>query len=357
MGLDQVPDTMLACQVLEYNKPYVIHEIPTPKNLEPYDMLVKVAVASLCHTDFLVQEGVFNTKLPCTGSHEGAGTVVAVGSAVKDFKEGDRVMNGLGFHRCGECEDCTGPENYVQYCPKNKGSVGVRMDGNFADYVVVDARNTALLPKEVSFEIAAPLACAGCTVFRALLQTELKEGQVVGIVGSGGGLGHLCIQFAKSMGLKIVAIDARDEGLELSKEHKPDLLLDARKGDAYLVEEVQKFTGKGGVDASINLADAPQAAGTACAITKTHGLLVQISQPEPIVIPFKELIFRDIRIKGSRHCAPVEAKRMLQVAAKNGVTVKTNLFHGLKEIPKMVELSLSGKMAGKGVVIVDPSQM
>lgn len=240
-------------------------------------MLVKTAVASLCHTDFLVIEGVFNTKLPCTGSHEGSGTVVAVGGEVKDFKEGDRVMNGLGFHRCGTCDNCTS-ENYQQYCESNEGSVGVRMDGNFAEYVRVDARNCAVLPEEVSFETAAPLACAGCTVFRALRQTELNSGQTVGIVGCGGGLGHLAIQFGKAMGLKVIGIDARDEGLALAKEHNPDLLLDARKGDAHLVEEIKKFTGKGGVDAAINLADAPQAAGTACAISKQHGLLVQISQ-------------------------------------------------------------------------------
>jgi alcohol dehydrogenase, propanol-preferring len=69
--------------------------VPTPQELGDYDILVKTAVASLCHTDAMVRNGVFPTKLPCTGSHEGTGIVVAKGSKVDTFKEGDRVMSGI----------------------------------------------------------------------------------------------------------------------------------------------------------------------------------------------------------------------------------------------------------------------
>jgi alcohol dehydrogenase, propanol-preferring len=79
-------------------------------------------------------------------------------------------------------------------------------------------------------------------------------------------------------------------------------------------------------------------------------------QPEPVVIPFKELIFRDIRVKGSRHCTPSEARRMLKVAAENNIKVRTNVFHGLNEVPKLFDLSNSGKMQGKALVIIDNSQ-
>lgn len=75
------------------------------------------------------------------------------------------------------------------------------------------------------------------------------------------------------------------------------------------------------------------------------------------MIPFKELIFRDIRIKGSRVCSPAEAKQMLKVVDEHKIQVKTNVFHGLKEIPKLVDLAYSGKMQGKAVVIVDPEQV
>lgn len=92
-----VPQEMLACQVVEFKQPYKIHKIPAPQpsSLGPYDLLVKTAVASLCHTDGMVSEGIMGTKLPCVASHEGSGSVVAVGSEVRGFKQGDRVMNGI----------------------------------------------------------------------------------------------------------------------------------------------------------------------------------------------------------------------------------------------------------------------
>lgn len=190
MGLSDLPKEMKAIQVVEFKKPYRINTVPVPSELGPHDLLVKVAVASNCHTDSMVQNGVFGRPLPQTASHEGSGTVAAVGSEVKDFKEGDRVMCGLPLHPCGKCGDCTGPETNNQYCTQIEGHVGVQVDGCFAEYVKVDSRNTTLLPDEVSFLSAAPLACAGRTAWRSVLQTGLEKGQWICFVGSGGGLGE-----------------------------------------------------------------------------------------------------------------------------------------------------------------------
>ncbi len=126
----------------------------------------------------MVSAGIMGTKLPCIASHEGAGTVVQLGSSVTEFKKGDRVMAGLPRSRCGHCPDCLGDENYRQYCTKLAGHVGVTLDGAFAEYMIVDGRESSKIPDDVSFETAAPLACAGCTVWRGVLQTELKKGEV-----------------------------------------------------------------------------------------------------------------------------------------------------------------------------------
>ena len=163
MGIENVPRKMKAIQVIEYNQPYQLREVDVPRDLAPPDLLVKIAVASNCHTDSMVQSGVFGTKLPCTGSHEGSGTVVALGSeaAERGFQEGMRVMCGIPLHPCGSCGDCLGPENQRQYCLKLDGHVGVHLDGCFAEYVKVESRSTTPLPDEVTFGSAAPLACAG----------------------------------------------------------------------------------------------------------------------------------------------------------------------------------------------------
>lgn len=352
-----LPSKMRAIQVEAYNTPYKINSVPVPADLAPHDLLVKVAVASNCHTDSMVQAGVFGTKLPVTASHEGAGTVVAVGSAVKNFANGDRVMCGLPLHPCGSCHDCLGPEKQLQYCTHIEGHIGVTAQGCFAEYVKADSRSTTALPDAVSFMSAAPLACAGRTVWRAVLETELKAGEWVCFVGSGGGLGHLGIQFARALGLRVVGVDARDEGLALTREHGADVVVDAREGKEEAVRAVQGVTGGMGADATVNLSDAPSAAGLACAVTKMHGLMVQIAQPDVVEIPFPEIIFRDIRIRGSLICSPEESKSMLKCIAEHGVTVKTNPFYGLEKIGDLVEMVHGGKIQGKAIIVVDEEQI
>lgn len=322
----------------------------------------------------MVQSGIMGTQLPCIASHEGSGTVVAMGSEITDFKKGDRVMAGLPRNRCGYCSTCLGPENYRHYCPNISGHVGVTLDGAFAEYMIADGRESCVLPDKVSFETAAPLACAGCTVWRGVLQADLKKGESIALVGAGGGLGHLGCQFAKALGLVVVAIDARDEGLALAKKNGADVVVDARQEKEKVVEEVMKVTNGMGVDATVNMSDAEGAAALACAVTKMHGTMIQIAQvnssitstlliflimlqPTNVSVPFHELVFRDVRIKGSLICTRNEAQRMLEMVAEHNIAVKTNPFFGLEEIPKLLELAHSGKMSGKGVIIVDGEEI
>lgn len=281
MAIKGVPETMQAVQIVEFNKPHELREIPTPTKLGPHDLLVKIAVASLCHSDLEYQAGAIRgSTLPVIASHEGCGIVAAVGDAVTNFKIGDRVLAGQTYGRCGECDDCNGPENYKHYCGVAWASpMGGGRNGAFSDYHITDARESTHLPDNVSFETAAPLACAGITVWRAVLQTELEpeSGKWIGIVGSGGGLGHIGIQFAKARGLKVVAIDASDNGIALSKEMGADVVIDARLGKDAVVQKVMEVTNRQGVDASTCLTDAKVAPSVSCGITKRHGIMVQIA--------------------------------------------------------------------------------
>jgi alcohol dehydrogenase, propanol-preferring len=275
-----LPKTMRACQIVEFNKPHEIRTIPTPstRDLKEYDLLIKVAVPALCHSDLEYQKGVFPIQLPVTASHEGTGTVLGFGKSVTRFQVGDRVVAGQTFGRCGDCELCNGPENWRHYCPNREPMMSVAgRNGAFQEYLVVDGREATKIPDKMSFATAAPLACAGMTSWRAIRQADLKPGEWLGIIGSGGGLGHLAIQFAKkAFGLKVVGVDARDEGLALSKEMGADLVIDARTGKDAMVKEVQKATGKG-VGAVLELSGHPSAADTGGAITKNHATFVQVA--------------------------------------------------------------------------------
>lgn len=229
----------------------------------------------------MVQSGVFGTALPCTASHEGAGMVAAMGSSVSpnEFNTSDRIMCGLWRDPCGKCPDCApGQENWQQYCPHNGGVIGVHTHGAFATYAVVDSRAACKLPDSVTFETAAPLACAGCTVYRGIKVSGVQRGDWLAIVGSGGGLGHLGVRFAKALGIEVIGIDARDESLELSRQAGADVVIDARCGDEEVIKKVEEVTGGRRAEATVNVSDADSAAATACAVTRMHGTMVQIAQ-------------------------------------------------------------------------------
>lgn len=351
---------MLAAQVVEFNKPYKVQSVPTPTQLEPFEMLVRIAVASFCHTDMMVTEGIFGSKLPITASHEGVGTVVATGSDVTEFKAGDRVMNGQAYGRCYKCTNCQTPD--TQYCMEIQGGHGLSRDGAFAEYQVVDSREASPLPDNLSFQSAAPLSCAGITVYAALKRLNLKPGEWIAIVGAGGGLGHIAVQLAKFMNLKVLAVDARDQGLQLAKECGADVLVDARESTESVISKVLTATGTprgkgiviGGVDGTLNLSDASSAATEACAITKMHGTVIQIAQPTPnFSIPFQQLIFRDVRVVGSLTASKEQTREMLKLISRSDFKVRTNAFNGFDEVEKMVDFAHSGKMAGKAVLIID----
>jgi propanol-preferring alcohol dehydrogenase len=305
----------------------------------------------------MVLEGVFQSPLPITMSHEGTGVVVARGNSVSDseFQLGDRVMSGIPLHACGQCENCAAPadKDWHQYCQATEGATGIVSDGAFAEYHVVDARASCRVPDSVSFVTAAPLACAGVTVYRAVLVSGVPEGGWLAIVGAGGGLGHFGVQFARARGINVIAIDARDEGLEVARAAGADHILDAREGKAQIVARVQALTAGKGVEATVNVSDHPTAAALSVAITRMHGTVVQVAQPEEISVPFQDVVLRDVTIKGTMLGGRDVSQQMLEVVAKHQIKAETQVFYGLHEVVDMIALSNSGRLKGKAVCVVD----
>jgi D-arabinose 1-dehydrogenase-like Zn-dependent alcohol dehydrogenase len=237
------------------------------------------------------------------------------------------------------------------------GFLGLNTNGCFAEFVKCDSRFTAKLPNAVSFLSAAPLACAGRTAWRAVLRTGLKSGEWVCFIGSGGGLGHLGIQFAKALGLKVIGVDATNKGLEVSKKHGADLVVDVREDKIDVVRKVQAATDGKGAHATICLSDHKDASATACALTRMHGTMIQIALTETVTIPMQEFIFRDIRVIGSNASGVKDTSAMLATIAMHGVAVTTVPFKGLHKINQLCELFHSGNLGGRALIIIDPEQI
>ncbi|KIJ23322.1 hypothetical protein M422DRAFT_39670 [Sphaerobolus stellatus SS14] len=351
------PSIMKGLLLTEFNKPYRFStDIPVPKLETEDDVLVKIAVAGYCHTEMMVQSGEWADKITATGrslplipSHEGVGTIVEVGANVKHLKVGDRVGSLTMQHSCGTCSDCK--QGLPKFCDKNE-MYGVSRDGAAAEYMVVDSKWTISLPSQLSFESAAPLMCAGTTIYSGLKVADLQPGQTVAIIGAGA-LGHIGIQFAKCMGLKVVCVDARQAPLDLVQKLKyaPDFALDATKGVDYALKTIS-----GDVDATLMATDSLAAHEYGLQLTKKHGTFVIIGQPtDPIPIHYSHLIFRNLTIKGSLLTDPETLKEMVTLVAEKGIEVKTRSYP-IQDVETLLQDYHKENHAGKLVLRVSDDQ-
>jgi propanol-preferring alcohol dehydrogenase len=220
--------TMRAAVVREFGKPLVIEEVAVPQ-VGPGQILVKITASGVCHTDLHAAEGDWpiKPKPPFIPGHEGVGHVAAVGAGVTHVKEGDRVGVPWLYTACGHCMHCLG--GWETLC-ESQQNTGYSVNGGFADYVLADPNYVGILPDNLGFVEIAPVLCAGVTVYKGLKVTDTKPGDWVAISGIGG-LGHMAVQYAKAMGLNVIAVDIDDEKLALARKLGAELTVNARHED------------------------------------------------------------------------------------------------------------------------------
>ncbi len=369
---EQLPTTMRAQLLDAYNEPYDLRLIPLP-TMSPtsqHGLLVKVEAASYCHTDAVIAAGElppFPLSFPHIGCHEFAGTVVSAGVG-SSFRPGDRVgVPGRALDPCGKCFECmAGPTEddpdedgpgYSVNCP-HAGNNGISGPGGFAEYAIVDDRQVAPLPERMNAVDAAVLMCAGVTIYAALKRCRLRPGQRVGIMGCGGGLGHLGLQFAAAMGLRVTGVDNADGPLRLARnvasEKAPGAkIVDARLEEAPQVvayigrEDGKQETGDMGLDAVIILPESQNAFDYGMALLRNHGRCVVVSFPEKgFHVSARDLVFRDISVVGSLVGSNKTLREMLKFASEQGVKarIKTFPLSGLNELVDEYHKGKGGKL-------------
>ena len=202
----------------------------------PDNILVKVMASGVCHTDLHAADGDWPVKpaLPFVPGHEGAGVVAQVGRNVRHVKEGDRVGVPWLHTACGHCEHCF--SGWETLCDGQQNT-GYSVNGGFAEYVLADPDYVAHLPDGLDFADAAPVLCAGLTVYKGLKVIDCKPGDWVAVSGIGG-LGHMAVQYAKAMGYRVIAVDVAADKLELARSLGADMVVDASRQDP--VAEVQR---------------------------------------------------------------------------------------------------------------------
>jgi D-arabinose 1-dehydrogenase-like Zn-dependent alcohol dehydrogenase len=238
--------SMKAVQVSKPGGNFEVVERPIPQPGRG-QVRIKVEACGICHSDALVKEGYWpGIQYPRVPGHEIAGRIDAIGADVTLWKPGQRV--GVGWHggHCFQCDPCRRGD-FIN-CQFEK-ITAITFDGGYAEYVVVPAEAVALMPADLPSDEAAPLLCAGITVFNALRNSEARAGALVAVQGIGG-LGHLGIQYARQMGFRTVAIGRGGDKQALAKKLGAHEYVDTSAGDP--AQELQKMGG-----AHVILATAP----------------------------------------------------------------------------------------------------
>jgi propanol-preferring alcohol dehydrogenase len=289
-----MPATMRAAVVHAFDKPLRIEEVPRPEP-GPGEIVVKIAASGVCHTDLHAARGDWPVRpaLPFVPGHEGVGHVAAIGAGVTRVKEGDRVGVPWLHTACGYCPHCrTGWETL---CGKQKNT-GYSVNGGFAEYVLADPAFVGRLPDALEFGAAAPVLCAGVTVYKGLKETEVKPGEWVAVSGIGG-LGHMAVQYARAMGMHVAAVDIHPEKLDLARRLGADLVVNAAERDP--AEAIRERTGDG-VHGVLVTAVSTAAFEQGFAMLRSHGTMSLVGLPPgKMCLPIFETVLKRITVRGS----------------------------------------------------------
>jgi len=298
------PKTMRAQQYDARDNKLHLNQVPVPQPRE-HEILVKIGCASLCHSDVMHfqpnDQNLILGKNPLTIGHEGTGRVVATGSGdlAKKFKEGDAVGFICAVDCCFECYACKNVHN--MWCETgNVNMQGFSVDGYFAEYAVVDAREAMVLPVNLDPRESAPLFCAGVTAYHGIADCELAPGSWIAVIGCGG-LGHMGIQYAKAMGYKVIGVDVTDAAIEEAKSCGADHTFNSMTDKEYK-EKIKELSG-GGVHAAVNFTASKKAYSDCPALVRPGvGMIMVVGIPlQPIEFNGLDIAMGRYRIKGSNN--------------------------------------------------------
>ncbi|MCJ1300681.1 hypothetical protein MMC08_003478 [Hypocenomyce scalaris] len=224
-----------------------VEDVPIPEP-GPDEVLLRLNATGICYSDlhYMLEDlpmprmSQFGVRSP---GHEGAGVVVKVGSNVKTWKVGDRGGVKPMWDVCMECDLCR-DGLHETYCPKAV-SAGLMVPGTYQQYIVSPAKYTTRIPDSVDDFTAGPIMCSGSTIYRSLIESQLKTGDWAVFPGAGGGVGHMGVQLAKAMGFRVIGIDGGDEKRDLCYKLGCEAFVDFLKVK-NLQEEIIRITdGKG----------------------------------------------------------------------------------------------------------------
>jgi len=336
---------MQAAVLHDFKQRLSVEEVARP-HPDANEVLIQVEACGVCHSDLHVADGDWKqfagiVKKPLVLGHEIAGRVVETGRSVQDLQIGNRVGVPWIHWTCGECEFCR--EGNENLCPRQK-ITGVTVDGGYAELVKAPATHALRIPDSLSAAEAAPLFCAGVTVYRALKGAGIEPGQRLAVFGVGG-LGHLAVQFGCALGAEVTAIDLVEEKLELARSLGASYTLNAAATDA--IKEVRH---RGGVHVALVTSASKVAYDAAFYSLRPTGMLLVVGLPaDNICFPPIMMAAGEVRIQASAVGTRQDLREVLALAAAGKVRCRV-VTRPLSQANEALDQLRRGEVSGRIVL-------
>jgi alcohol dehydrogenase (NADP+) len=313
-----------------------------------HDILIDIKFAGICHSDIhQAREGWGTAIFPMVPGHEIAGIVTEVGSGVSRHSVGDRVGVGCFVDSCRECAYCL--QGLEQHCVQGmvatyngRDKQGEVTYGGYSKQLVVDENYAVRIPDGLALDVAAPLLCAGITVYSPLRRWKAGPGSKVAVIGLGG-LGHMAVKIAHAMGAEVTVLSQslrkKDEGLRLGADHYY-----ATSDDATFAEL------RGSFDTILSTVSAPLPLDTYFGLLKVDGAFVNVGAPEePVSLNMLSLITGGKSLAGSSIGGIAETQEMLDFCAEHRLGAEIEVVSA-DEINEAYERVLSSDVRFRFVI-------
>lgn len=340
---------MRAVRVVRYHEPLEMADVPAPEVTGPHDVIVKIGGAGVCRTDIHILEGQWEEKsgvtLPYTIGHENAGWVHAVGSAVTNVAEGDKVI----LHpliTCGLCRACRRGDDV--HC-ENNAFPGISTDGGYAEYLKTSARSVVRIDDSLEPSDVAALADAGLTAYHAAAKAarRLRPGDRCVMIGAGG-LGHIGIQVLAALSpAEIIVVDRNPEAVKLAET------IGAHRGivaDGGQVEEVLGLTDGFGAEQVIDFVGEGGSTSEGIRMTRRAGEYHIVGYGENIDVPTIDLISTEVNIVGNLVGSYSDLVELMALAAQQKVTLHTAKY-ALDDFQDALDDLGAGRVRGRAILV------
>lgn len=333
-------------------EPFVLKTVPDPV-AGPGEAVARVLACGAGLTIHHVRAGRVPANFPRIIGHEITAEIVETGAGVTGLAVGDPVTAHF-YLTCGHCKWCRiGRETL---CENLRGNVGREIDGGYAEYIKLPARNFIHLPEALDHKThpaeIGVICDAIATPFKVLRHARIRPGERVAVFGAGGGVGLHMVMMAAWAHTRVIAVDIAADKLAACEQAGADETVDASRDDP--AEALAELTGSQGVDVAIDFVSSAQTLEAATAALGRGGRLVTLGgSGEVFRAPAMDMLRKELELIGSRYASRQEIIESLELVARGEVWPVVTEKRPLAEAEAVHELLDKGSVTGRAALLIN----